>query len=380
MKKKSFGKCLKTFFFAFGLLTFFGLPLLVLSNAIGIGSMISVVEIVKTQSLFHPSSSDIMDGIISGVAQSVDDPYTEYYNKAKWEEISSQLNNYEVSGIGIQLMIQKDGSLTVVSPIKGAPAERAGMHNNDVLKIIDGHSAQGMGVEEAASLLQGEAGTTVEVSLFRPSDGKEYSFTMKRKVISVPTVETAELAEYPELGHIRFSQFTEDSVHEMTEVLDELKDKQGLILDLRDNPGGHLYAALKIADLFLESGDIISTVDTRGKKTTYPAHGGDTALPLVVLVNGNSASSAEVLSAALHDNGRATLVGEKTFGKGIIQTLYPLRSGGVIKLTTQQYLTPKGISIHKVGIKPDYVVSDSAPGEEDQQLIKAIAILKQTRR
>lgn len=363
----------------FGLFVFFGLPLLILSNAFGIGSMLSIVGAVKNECLWQPSNSQIMEGIMSGIAQTVNDPYTEYYNEYKWKEISNQLN-YEVSGIGIQLMMQEDGLINIISPIKGAPAEKAGIQNDDVLKAIDEKSTKNMGAEEAASLLKGKAGTTVNVNIFRPSDGNEYSFNIKRSLISIPTVETQELEGHLNIGYVRFSQFTQNSVKEMEEVLEEVKDKDGIILDLRDNPGGDLYAAIKIADLFLDSGDIINTIDVKQNKTTYPAHEGSTQQSLIVLVNGNSASSSEVLSVALHDNKRAVLVGEKTFGKGIIQSLYPLRNGGVIKLTTQEYLTPNGVNIHKVGIEPDYVVPNPKSGEEDQQLMKAIEILEKTRR
>lgn len=153
-----------------------------------------------------------------------------------------------------------------------------------------------------------------------------------------------------------------------------------MTLDLRDNPGGDLYSAIEIVDLFLDDGDIISTIDVKGNKTTYWAHPEGTKQPLVLLVNGNSASCSEVLSAALHDNNRATMVGQKTFGKGIVQSLYELRNGGVIKLTTDKYLTPKDVNIHEIGIEPDYAIPDPEIGTPDKQLEKAISVLEEKRR
>lgn len=379
VKKFSLGTYLKNFFFAFGLLVFLGVPLLFMTNAFGIGSMFSVIGVVKQQCLWQPSNSQIMDGIMSGVAAVVNDPYTEYYNKEEWEEINAQLN-YEISGIGVQLIKTENNTINIISPIEGSPAQKVGLKNNDILMYIDGKSTKDMTEEQVSSLLKGKAGTKVDVTVFRTDENKEYNFTMKRKIIHIPTVETVELEEYPDFGYIRFYQFTESSVKKMTKALKEFKDKKGLILDLRDNPGGDLYSAIEIADLFLDDGDIISTVDVKGKKTTYWAHPEGTKQPLVLLVNGNSASSSEVLSAALHDNNRAIMVGQKTFGKGIVQSLYELRNGGVIKVTTDKYLTPNSVNIHQIGIEPDYVIPDPEIGMPDKQLEKAISLLEEKRR
>lgn len=356
-------------------MVFLGVPALLLTNVGEIGSVLSVIQTVRTQSLFSLSDETVRQGIMAGVAQAANDPYTAYYTPEQWAQLSSQLN-YEVYGIGIQLIDLEDGDIAILPPLKGSPAEKAGIKNNDRIQFIDGKSTAEMHSEEVVQLIQGEVGTVVSIGVYRPDEARAYEFSIKRKRIQMPTVESAELENAPEIGYIRLHQFTADSDDDMAEALEQWKEKRGLILDLRDNPGGDLHAALKIADQFLESGTIIKTVDVKGNETVYEAHSDSTALPLVILINGNSASSSEVLAAALHDNQRAVLVGEKSFGKGIIQSVLPLRNGGVLKLTTEQYQTPDGINIHKIGIEPDYSVAAAEDSQSDVQLEKAVEILR----
>jgi carboxyl-terminal processing protease len=200
-----------------------------------------------------------------------------------------------------------------------------------------------------------------------------------REIINVPSVEDKIISEEPLLGYIKLNQFHARSAQEIASSINNMEDKKvkGVILDLRDNGGGDFEASLDIADLFLDESDVVSVKDSRGKETVHKARAGSYSAPLIVLVNKNSASASEILSGALQDNGRAILVGEKTFGKGLVQTVFPLRDGGALKLTTQKYFTPKGTDINEIGINPDYVVKNPNNGDKDLQLERAIQLLKE---
>ncbi len=378
MKDNKLFKGLTVFFSVFGLLVFLSAGYLAITNWSSWSSMLSVMGLIKAESLYAPHSDKMIQGATAGIVASLDDPYSKYLNKSQWEELKLQLDA-EFGGIGVYVVETQDGKLTIVSPIKGTPAAEAGLKDGDIITKINGESSIGMSQDDAVHLMRGDPGTQLELTIFRADDGQEHVFKIIRQIINVPSVEDKIVNENPMLGYIKLNQFHARSTQEMVASLNNMEQKniKGLILDLRDNGGGDFEASLAIADLFLSEGEIVSVKDAKGKETVHNAGPGATNLPLIVLVNQNSASASEILSGALQDNGRAVLVGESTFGKGLVQTVYPLSDGGALKLTTQKYFTPKGTDINEIGINPDHVVKNADNGDVDLQLQRAVELLKQ---
>ncbi|WP_243140281.1 S41 family peptidase [Candidatus Syntrophocurvum alkaliphilum] len=378
LKDNKFLKGVNIFFSAFGVLSFFGLILLLITNLVGFGTLLSVVGLIKTQSLYDIEFSQMIQGSTIGIVESLEDPYSQYLSQEKWEELNIKLDA-KFGGIGIYLLQDPDeGHLTVVSPIKGTPAAEAGIQNGDIIIGINGETTQNMTQDQAVALMRGDPGTQVEIEIFRPEDSEEYTFKIVREIINVPSVEDDIIHDVPKIGYIHLNQFHSRSPQEMAESINGLGEDQidGLILDLRNNGGGDFDSAIYISDYFLDGDEVVSVAGATGQKEVFrAAPGNNTDIPMVVLVNQNSASASEILAGALQDNGRAVLVGENTFGKGLVQKVYPLNDGGALKLTTQKYYTPKGTDIHEIGINPDYQVENTA--EEDLQLKRAKEVLKQ---
>ncbi|MGE5391357.1 MAG: S41 family peptidase [Deltaproteobacteria bacterium] len=378
MKAKNFWRGLNVFFSLIGALAVVGLIVVFVTNAAGISTFISVLGLIKTQSIYDLNSSRVFQGAAAGVVQTLDDPYSEYLDRTTWQDLKVRLDA-KFGGIGVFILQDNSGRLKILSPLKGTPAYVAGIKSGDFITKINGESTNGMTQDEAIHLLKGDPGTQVVVTVYRQSDGQEYDFKIIRAIINVPSVEQKSLGDAGQIGYIKLNQFHSQSAGEMKEAVEGFgrDDKvKGIILDLRDNGGGDFEAAIDIADLFLDEVPVVSAVDARGNKEVFRASMGKTPLPLVVLVNGDSASASEILAAALQDNKRAMLVGQKTFGKGLVQTVFPLRDGGALKLTTQTYYTPNGTDINKIGIRPDYTVKND-PGEStDKQLLKAEELIK----
>ncbi|MDD3890115.1 MAG: S41 family peptidase, partial [Syntrophomonadaceae bacterium] len=209
---------------------------------------------------------------------------------------------------------------------------------------------------------------------------QEYDFKIIREVINIPSVEAKTLDSAGQIGYIRLNQFHSRSAQEMADNLNKLlaeKHIKGLILDLRDNGGGDFDSSISISSIFLDGEEVVSVADARGNKNVYRASREKVDIPMVVLVNGNSASASEILAGALQDNKRALLVGQKTYGKGLVQTVYPLRNGGALKLTTQKYFTPDGTDINEIGINPDYTIENNPESDQDLQLNKATELIKE---
>ncbi|MEN6462319.1 MAG: S41 family peptidase [Syntrophomonas sp.] len=377
MKQSKWFRWIKTLFAVLGLLTFLGLVLIFVTNASGTKTFLSVLGLVKTQSLYQIDSQKVIEGATAGVVDSLNDPYSKYLNKKEWEDLKSKLEA-EFGGIGIYVLQDNESRLRVVAPIKGTPAARAGLKQNDIIISINGESTVGMSQDDAVHMMRGDPGTQVILGIYRESESRELDVKIIREIINVPSVEDKIISQNPSIGYISLNQFHARSAQEMTTTVNRLAGKQvkGLILDLRDNGGGDFDAALSIASIFLDGQEIVSVADARGNKTVHKATSGKVDLPLVVLVNGNSASASEILAGALQDNKRAVLVGQQTYGKGLVQTLYPLGNGGALKLTTQKYFTPKGTDINKIGIHPDYVVENNSKDNQDLQLQRAIELLK----
>lgn len=322
----------------------------------------------------------VLDETIKGYVNGLDDEYTEYMTKEEWEEYQADaLGNFV--GVGIYMSEDKNGNTVVVSTIEGTPAEAAGIKAKDVIVEVDGESMIGIDSAEIASKIKGEAGTKVKVKVLR--DGTEYlDFEMERKEIKVYHV-SGEMKEN-NIGYIELITFDEGCSDEFKTKFEELKNKgaKKLIIDLRYNTGGLVEEALKIADMIVPAEkNLLITVDAEGtEEITKSQNENIIDMEIVVLVNEYSASASEILVGALKDNNEATIVGTKTFGKGVIQSVIPLSDGSVLKITTNEYFTPNNIKINKVGIEPDVEIEldeNQKDGEylKDIQLDKAIEIL-----
>lgn len=326
---------------------------------------------------------DMEEGIYKGLVSSVGDPYTTYYTKEEFEKLMEKTSGV-YAGIGVQMMIdQTDNSILVTDVFPGSPAEKAGMLPKDKIIGAEGQDLTGDDFNEAPKIIKGKPGSKVTVTVFRPATNETLDLEMVRENVIYPSVEQEMLTD--EISYIKVREFEELTYDQFKEALNasEKAKAKGLIIDLRDNTGGLLDITEKMVDELIPKGVIVSTKDKNGKvKATY-SDDDYLDIPIVLVVNEKSASASEVLSGALKDHDRAVLVGKRTFGKGIVQTIMPLTDGSAIKITTSQYFTPSGICIQGEGIEPDYEV-DLAPElmikakleyNEDTQLQKAVEVL-----
>ena len=293
---------------------------------------------------------------IRGMLGTLDDPYTRFLDPREFKEMQIDTSG-ELSGVGIQLSLDKDTKeLVVISPIEGSPASRAGVQPKDVIVSIDGKSTKGMSTEDAVKLIRGKSGTTVTLTLRRKA--QKIDVALIRELIELHAVDH-QINTTPDgvkVGYIRLKQFNANATKDMREAVRDLEEKgaQGYVLDLRSNPGGLLMASVEIARQWLNEGIIVSTKTRDGIQDVKRATGRAlTTKPLVVLVNEGSASASEILSGALQDNNRGVLVGQKTFGKGLVQSVRGLSDGSGMTVTIAKYLTPLNHDIHHRGIVPD---------------------------
>ena len=305
---------------------------------------------------------------IRGMLDSLDDPYTRFLDPKEFKEMRIDTSG-ELMGVGIQISLDKDTKeLIVVSPIEGTPASRAGVQSKDVIVSIDGTSTKGMTTEDAVKLIRGPEGTEVILGLRRKGDVINVPLTRAR--IESNAVEKAPNTspDGSKIGYIRLKQFNANASREMRDAIQELEDQGavGYVLDLRSNPGGLLEASVDIARQWLNEGIIVSTRTREGIRDVRRATGSAiTEKPMVVLINQGSASASEIVSGALQENDRAQLIGQKTFGKGLVQAVRGLSDGSGMTVTVAKYLTPKGTDIHKNGIKPDVEAEISDKELED---------------
>ncbi|MCW8846022.1 MAG: S41 family peptidase [Gammaproteobacteria bacterium] len=318
-----------------------------------------VLERVRTDYVDEIDEHTLIEGAVRSMVAGLD-PYSAFLDSAEYQEVRiSTAGQY--SGIGVEVVMQ-DGQVTIVSPIDSGPAARAGIQSGDVILSIDGAPVSPDKLDDTISRMRGEPGTSMVLGIRGSGSGEIRSLTLARELIQVASVKARSLE--PGFGYIRITHFSETTGRDLERAAAGLLQDnggrlKGLVLDLRNNPGGLLDAAVRVSDLFLERGLIVSAegrVDDA--RFSMSAQAGDLldGQPLVVLVNNGSASASEIVAGALHDNGRAVLVGSHTFGKGSVQTVMPLSNGRAIKLTTSRYFTPSGASIHEVGIKPDVEV------------------------
>ncbi len=296
---------------------------------------------------------------IEEMLASLDDPFTRFLKPEQYRSLRVNTSG-ELTGVGLQIALDDQGTIQVVSPIEGSPAESVGLQQGDRILRIDGISTLGLSLDEAAQKMRGKVGTTVTLTIQRYRNQSIEDIAIVRDRIELNPV-VAELKTTPVIstGYIRLNQFNANATAEVKNAINDLEQQgaDAYILDLRNNPGGLLQAGIEIARLWLNQGAIVYTVNRQGILGSFDATG--TALtedPLVVLVNQGTASASEILAGALQDNGRAVIVGEKTFGKGLIQSLFDLSDGSGLAVTVAKYETPNHRDIHKLGIKPDQVV------------------------
>lgn len=321
-----------------------------------------VMERVKSDYVEPIDDAELLESAIRGMVADLD-PHSEYLDAEEYRDIRiSTTGSY--TGVGIEVG-EINGRVQVITPIEGSPAARSGVRSGDEIIAVDGYSVEPGGMQETIERMRGTAGSRVSVTVWR--DDEAIIHDMRREIVRVASVHY-ELLQ-PGYGYTRVSQFSETTARELGRAIDAMQDENrgmldGLVIDLRNNPGGVLDAAVDVTDLFLDSGVIVSadgrTPDSRFSRS---AHRGDIldGASLVVLVNNGSASASEIVAGALQDHGRAQVVGTSTFGKGLVQTVMPLSRGRAIKLTTSRYFTPSGDSIHETGITPDVYVEDT-PG------------------
>lgn len=358
-----------------------------------VGTALEVMALVKTRHYFQPVDtfalvkSYVAKGTINGMLQgALDDPYTRHMDALAFENMMNTTTGI-YGGIGLSVALLDD-RVTVVSPIKGTPGERAGLRRGDKIMAIDGKETTYMTLDEAVSLMRGPENTELDLTIQR--DEESFQIHIIRELINVESVpEYHIIDEEYKIGYIEITNFSERTYEELLEALASL-DGQGqkaLILDLRNNPGGTLNAAIQVANEFVSDAPLLYLEDQLGNRTPFDSLDFDkrAPLPMVVLINGGSASASEIVSGALQDNNLATLVGTTTFGKGLVQSLYPLRDGSALTVTEQGYLTSGGKDINEVGIDPDIVVEVSLEEEEaiylgeaesDPQLEKGLEVLR----
>lgn len=355
-----------------------------------------VYHLLKRESIFvenNSNSTEMIYGAVRGMLASLGDDYTRFMDPKAYDDMQVEIKG-SFGGIGIQIGI-KDGKLKVMVPLPDTPASRKGLQSGDWIIKVDGKSTKNMSIEEAVSLIRGEVGTKVHLTITRKNVKEPLEFDLIREVIKVKSLEYKFAS--PEIGYIKIFVFSETTGRELKEAIEKLKEKgmKSLILDLRFNPGGALSAAIDVSSLFVENGKpVVKVVGRRDGEKVYDANSNiKYHYPLVVLVNGYSASAAEIVTGALMDYKLATIIGSKfkddeimktgkTFGKGSVQTVHPLHDGSAVAITTAKYYTALGQDINKKGITPDIIIEitkDDLTGKskQDPQLKEAKRVLMQ---
>lgn len=344
-----------------------------------------VKDLLKTRYVDNVDDNKLMEGAIRGLADSLDDPYTVYMDKKEFESLEAYTKaNY--AGIGVVVGIDPKDNLIMISEVfEGSPAQKAQIIAGDKIIKVNDKEVTGDNFESAVNMIRGEKGSKVNLTVIRVIDSspQELTISVPRDEIEITTVKTNQLLN--DIGYIRILQFAEKTSVEFKNAVSELKNKgaKKLVIDVRDNPGGLLDQVVSICGQLLPRGLVVYTVDKNGKREDFYSQGGDLDIPFVVLINERSASASEILAGAVKDYKKAQLIGTKTYGKGVVQSVFELNDGSGIKVTTSKYYTPSGATINKVGVQPDVVVDlndkhkaiSSLTIDQDNQLKKAIEVL-----
>lgn len=345
-----------------------------------------IKQIIDKFYLDDENEEDLVDGMYKGIVDGLGDPYSVYYTAEEFNSLMESTNGV-YCGIGVTVSQDADtGIITLVKPFENSPGLEAGILPGDILYKVDGTEVTGMELSSVVAMIKGEEGTTVELTIIREGESDDLTITVERRQIEIPTISYEVLAN--NIGYIYISEFDTVTESQFISALEDLNNQgiSGLVVDLRDNPGGNLDVVNSILDQILPEGLIVYTEDKYGKKEEYKSdEEHQFNKPLAVLVNGNSASASEIFAGAVKDYGIGTLVGTKTFGKGIVQRLIELGDGTAMKLTISKYYTPNGYNIHGIGIEPDVEIEldDSLKTQavithdEDNQLQKALEIINE---
>lgn len=311
-----------------------------------------VLARIQQNHLDSPDSKPLLYGAIRGMLRTLD-PYSQFLPPENYKDFRTESRG-TYGGLGMEIGI-RDNRLTIISPFKGTPADKAGLQSGDTISQIEGESTANMTTTDAVEHLRGEPGTQVTITIVREGEPRPLEVTLTRDVIQFPSVESKVLKE--NVGYIRINQFRDNTANDVDKAFETFNEQEikGLILDLRTNPGGLLRSAVEIASDFLEPGQLIVYTQGKTPREEYHAEKGKQhkRYPLVVLVNGGSASASEIVAGAIKDHGRGLVMGEKTFGKASVQQVFPLNSGAAVKLTVAHYYSPNGVDIHKIGVVPD---------------------------
>lgn len=338
-----------------------------------------IQEYIEEEYLYEVDVDALQDGIIAGYMEALDDPYTAYLDEEETTDILESTSG-EYSGIGAVMSQDLETYvITIVSVFEGSPAEEAGMQAGDILVTVDGEDISNLDVSSVVMNVKGEEGTTVEIGVLRGSNYESLSFTVTRAVVEYQTV-SYEMLE-GQIGYIYVSEFDTVTTDQFATALNDLEEQgmESLIIDLRNNTGGNLSTVCEMSELLLPEGLIVYTEDKNGEGAEYYSTGeNEFTKPLVVLVNGYTASASEILTAAIQDYGIGVIVGTTTYGKGVVQTLIYLPDSTMIKYTSSEYFTPLGNNIHGTGITPDVEIEyDYEDWETDEQLEKAIEVINE---
>jgi carboxyl-terminal processing protease len=327
-----------------------------------------VFERVRADYVEKPEDTKLIEGAIDGMVTSLD-PHSRYMNDKAWREMQETTSG-EFGGLGIEVTME-DGLVKVVSPIDDTPAAKAGLMSGDLIAQIDGEAVQGLSLEQAVNKMKGAVDTKTKLTIIRKGKDAPFDVSITREIIRVRPVRYH--TDGGDIGYIRITSFNEQTTEGLRKAIAEISKEippeklVGYVVDLRNNPGGLLDQAVSVSSTFMPRGEVVSTRGRNPEETQrFTAHGGDLikGKPLVVLVNGGSASASEIVAGALHDHKRATLIGTRSFGKGSVQTIIPLGAGnGALALTTARYFTPSGHSIQAKGITPDIEVLQEVPDE-----------------
>ncbi len=320
-----------------------------------------VLEHVRKEYVEDVSDKELIEAAIRGMMADLD-PHSAYLDREQFNEVRISTSG-EYSGVGIEVTLEK-GAVNVVNAIEDSPAAQAGVLAGDMIVAVDDVPVDTENLNDTIDRMRGESGTEVKITITRDKTVEPLEFVLERASVQVHSVRSALLE--PGLGYVRISHFSETTTRDVERALSALKKENGapltgFVLDLRNNPGGVLEAAVGVSDIFLDDGVIVSAIGRAADaKFEMDAQAGDMleGAPMTVLVNAGSASASEIVAGALRDHQRATLVGQKTYGKGSVQTVMPLSNGQAIKLTTSRYFTPSGASIHQTGILPDHIISE----------------------
>ncbi|MAN63337.1 MAG: peptidase S41 [Parvibaculum sp.] len=336
-----------------------------------------VFERVRADYVEPTEDSELIDNAINGMLQSLD-PHSSYLNPKNFRDMQVQTRG-EFGGLGIEVTME-NGLIKVVTPIDDTPAQKAGLLPNDLITHLDDTPILGLTLGESVEKMRGPVDTTISLTVLREGVDEPFDVKVTRDII---TIRSVRFERDDDIGYIRITSFNEqtstgldDAIEELSELIGEDRLK-GYVLDLRNNPGGLLDQAIAVSDAFLDKGEIVSTRGRRTEETQrYNARGGDKVdgKPVIVLINGGSASASEIVAGALQDHQRATVLGTRSFGKGSVQTIIPLGSDGAIRLTTARYFTPSGTSIQATGIEPDIEVHQEVDDERQRRITGEAAL------